>query len=68
MEDAVLARLGESESHESECRTGHHGGDRPVPVRAMRRNGNVDMLAVLGVGCLLLALLLAGFLHSAEKA
>lgn len=51
VENTILAGLRQSETHEGDCRAGHHGGDRPVPIRTANGNGNVDGFAILRIRC-----------------
>ena len=46
----MMARPRCTESDECNRRAGHHSRDCPIPIRAMSRDGDIDMLPVLGVG------------------
>ena len=49
VEDTVLARLGESKTHEGDGRSDHDSSHSPVPVGTVSGDGNLSVSIVDGV-------------------
>ena len=49
VENSMLSWFGHGKAHECKSSASHDGTDSPIPVRAMGRDGDIDMFAILGV-------------------